>query len=84
MSKKRTVREIINLWPSRAALAGDVNSVAGVKVASTSQVHRWADVQSIPAKYHHWIVLAAGRRSLDVDAAALALAHLPNLAGDAA
>ncbi len=83
MSTQSTVRDLIGHWPSRKALAEDINGEAGEVIVSTPQVHKWADNQSIPAKYHHLVVRAGFRRSFPVTAEALVLAHALPAAGPA-
>jgi hypothetical protein len=45
MEQISSVRDLIDLWPARKGLA----DACGVPVA---RVHKWAEVGSIPAKYH--------------------------------
>ena len=55
-------------WPTRAALAQDVG-------VSTDAVHKWAQTNSIPAKYHFAVIQSAQRRGIEIDAMKLAEMH---------
>jgi hypothetical protein len=74
MEKSYTPRDIINLWPTRAALAEDISAVIATTVSS-GKVHKWAANQSIPAMYHDAVVRAAHRRGYDLSAERLMAAH---------
>lgn len=63
-----SIRDLVNLWPTRAALAADINCVSPVLGVTTSQVHKWAEKGSIPARYQYSILQAARTRGLDVSA----------------
>lgn len=75
MDKISTIRDLVNLWPARSALAGDINDIAGAALVTLAQVHKWAENQSIPAKYHHFVVVAAGRRGFPVTADLIVRLH---------
>lgn len=69
------VRTFIDLWPTRAALAADVElETPGLKL-SKDAVHKWARGNSIPAKYHYSVLQAAAHRGFSVDALRLAEMH---------
>lgn len=70
-----TVKSIIDLWPTRAALASDI-SVAG-DVVTPDRVHKWAARGDIPARYWARIIDAGRARGADVTAEALVAAHAP-------
>lgn len=75
------VRTFIDQWPKRADLAADINAILalerGARAISiqTDAVHKWAQNQSIPAKYHYTVLRAAERRGVQVDALQLAKMH---------
>ena len=77
MTDVSSIRDIIGLWPLRAALAGDVNSIAGCEAVTVSQVQKWAEKESIPAKFHRVVVRAAQLRGHSVSADLLADLHNP-------
>lgn len=65
-----TVRELIDLWPSRRELADDIGT-------TVERVQKWARFQSIPAKYHLAVLEAAERRGLAVTADLIVRLHAP-------
>lgn len=79
-----SVREIIDLWPSRADLAAEI-SVDGDRV-TPAQVAKWAQRGSVPAAYHGRLVRAAARIGSALTAEALDAAHdtFPPIQEDAA
>lgn len=62
MTDVSSIRDIIGLWPQRAALAEDLNAVAGREAVTTSQVQKWAEKASIPAKFHGLVIRTAALR----------------------
>ncbi|MEY8117628.1 hypothetical protein AB9F26_05075 [Falsihalocynthiibacter sp. BN13B15] len=56
-----TFRDLIALWPSRAAFAEDVS-------VSLGRVHKWAQKNSIPAPYLSIILTAGKNRRFDISA----------------
>lgn len=68
-----TVRELVDLWPSRLEVADDID-------ASVAQVHKWVQHNSIPAKYHWKIVTAAKTRKFALTAEDMLRLH--SLDGD--
>lgn len=68
MEKTTTITAIIDLWPTRSALAEDIH-------VTTDRVHKWAQKASIPARYHFAILEAARVRGFDVDAELLTRVH---------
>jgi hypothetical protein len=75
MEKTSTVKDLIDLWPTRAALADDVTRQMDWLKVTAAQVHKWAQAQSIPARYHQAILLSAAERGLAVTAETIVLAH---------
>lgn len=67
------VKTIIALWPTRSALAGDIDRVEDPVLVD--RVHKWAQVGSIPPKYHGRIIRAARRRGLILTAEDVVAAH---------
>jgi|GEM_PF-4116007 len=70
MDQKITAQEIIDKWPSKAALADDVSRHTGISLGKVA-VNRWHSRQSIPAKYDIAIVRAADERNIRVSLACL-------------
>ncbi|MCB1401266.1 MAG: hypothetical protein KDJ82_16230 [Rhodobacteraceae bacterium] len=68
MNAIHSIRDLVNLWPTRAALAADINAAAPSLNVSTAQVHKWAEKGSIPARYQYPILQSAARRGFDVSA----------------
>ncbi len=75
MSDILSIRDLVNCWPTRAVMANDINDAAGRDLVATSQVHKWAEKQSIPAKYHHHIIKAAQGRGYPVTAELIVRLH---------
>lgn len=75
MEKNSTVKDLIDLWPTRAALADDVTRQMDWLKVTAAQVHKWAQAQSIPARYHQAVLLSAADRGLNVTAESIVLAH---------
>ncbi len=73
MDSNLTVRAIIDMWPSRAALAEDVGTPDDPVTLAT--VHKWAQRNSIPSQYHAPLLRAAGRREIALSANQLVAAH---------
>jgi hypothetical protein len=75
MDSHLTVRAIINLWPSRAALVEDIHTAEDPVTLAT--VHKWAQRNSIPSRYHAAVLRAAVRRTFALSAEAMVAAHDP-------
>lgn len=72
--------EIIGLWPTRAALAADINSISGGRdLVQGGAIHKWASAESIPAAKHQRIIDAAASRGFTVSAEQIVLAHDPRV-----
>ena len=63
-----TIKQLIDLWPTRKVLAEDVG-------ASKDRVDKWAQTGSIPAKFHARVIRAAGSRGFAVTADDLVRLH---------
>lgn len=72
-----TIRELVNLWPTRAELASDICSLSPDLQVTTHQVHKWAEKCSIPSRYHHSVLLAGRRRQFEITAEMIARLHSP-------
>lgn len=72
-----SIRELINLWPTRAELANDLNIACASLRASAAQVHKWAEKGSIPSKYHHHVLTSGQARGFAISAALLVSLHAP-------
>ena len=67
--RKKYVRDIISLWPTRRELADEI----GAKVAA---VHKWAAANRIPSDWQYKVVQAANRRGFtEVTSEAMLIAH---------
>lgn len=73
MDSTLTVRDIIDLWPSRAALAEDIHAADDPVTLQT--VHKWVQRNSIPSRYHAILLRAAPQRAIDLTADVLVAAH---------
>lgn len=76
-SAVQSVRDVIDLWSSRKALADDLEAVGnGANEAVTvERVHKWAKRGVIPSNYHARILRAADRRGFALTAADIVAAH---------
>jgi hypothetical protein len=59
------VKDLIDRWPSRAALASDLEAVIGEPV-SVDRVHKWAQAGSIPSGFQAHVIAAASRRGFEI------------------
>jgi hypothetical protein len=75
MDSHLTVRAIIDLWPSRAALVEDIHTDDDPVTLAT--VHKWAQRNSIPSRYHAAVLRAGARRSFALSAESIVAAHDP-------
>lgn len=75
MNEVPSIRDLVNLWPSRAALVDEMSRVPPRRAVSIHQVNKWAVTGSIPAKYHYQLVQAAEARRLPVTADVLVRLH---------
>lgn len=73
MSKPVSIKDLIDLWPSRRELASDITAL-GSEV-DVERVHGWAKTNSIPAKYHRRLIQSAVARGIAVSADLLADLH---------
>jgi hypothetical protein len=84
VSEPSSIRDIISLWPTRAALFADLRDQLPEDVPlSVHQVQKWAEKQSIPARYHYPFLRAAEVRGFAVTADQLARLHAQPLRGAA-
>lgn len=80
MEKPSSISALINLWPTRSALAADLCKLLELTgTPSTASVHKWAQAEAIPARYHLPIVMCAQARQLPVDADLIIELHCPAL-----
>lgn len=73
MSEPSDIRQLINLWPTRAELAADLSVTCG-KV-NVGKVHKWAQASSIPSRFHAAVIQAAKSRGFNVSAELLVDLH---------
>ena len=77
MDEISSIRDLVNLWPTRADLAKDVNLAFPTLGVTTAQVHKWAEKGSIPSKYHFPVLQAGRQRGFDVSADLIVMLHRP-------
>lgn len=77
MEQVSTIRDLVALWPSRAAFAEDL----GRPIA---RVHKWITNNAIPAREHLGVIRAAHCRGYPVSAELLVRLHAPAPDGEAA
>lgn len=68
------VKDLIDRWPSRAALASDLEAVIGEPV-SVDRVHKWAQAGSIPSGFQAHVIAAGNRRGFDITPDEMVRAH---------
>lgn len=69
MSDIQTIKDLIDLWPTRAELAADMGT-------TVDRVHKWAKPGgAVPAWYHADLLRAAAARGFAVTAADLVRLH---------
>jgi hypothetical protein len=73
MDNTLTVRNIVDLWPSRLALADDIHTEDDPVTLAT--VHKWVQRSSIPSRYHAAVLRSALRRDIALSAGVLVAAH---------
>lgn len=73
-----SIRDLINLWPTRAVFAKDICQVSPAHSVTVHQAHKWAEKGSIPASFHRAVLMAADARGFPVTADLLVLLHDPH------
>lgn len=68
MNSIATIKDLIDLWPARRDLAADIG-------VSLDRVHKWAQAQSIPARFHRRVLESAAVRGFSVTADDLVRLH---------
>ena len=77
MDKISSIRDLVNLWPTRSELAQDLMSACSSLKVTTAQVHKWAEKGSIPSKYHHPMLMAGRGRGFGITADLIVSLHAP-------
>jgi len=75
MSSFRTIRDVIDLWPTRSALADDMRIVAPFAPVSSERISKWPSADAIPARFHQAVLEAAILRGFLVTAQDLVSLH---------
>ena len=78
MDKISSIRDLINLWPTRNDLAKDLMVICAALKVTMAQVHKWAESDSIPAKYHNAVLKAARNRGFAITAEQIVILHDPD------
>lgn len=68
MENISTVKQLIDLWPTRKVLADEIGT-------SKERVDKWAQSGSIPARFHAAVLRAAGLRAFPVSAEDIVRLH---------
>jgi hypothetical protein len=63
--KHASVKDLIDLWPNRAALAADLEHLIGESV-SVDRVHKWAQANSIPSGFQAHVIAAGLSRGFAI------------------
>lgn len=77
MEKISSIRDLVNLWPTRSELAQDLMMTCSSLKVTTAQVHKWAEKGTIPSKYHHPVLQAGRERGFDLSAELIVALHAP-------
>lgn len=77
MTEISSIKALIKCWPTRKDLADDL-------AVSKERVDKWAQTESIPARFHAAVIRAAAVRGIAVTAADLVRLHDSDAAGEAA
>lgn len=77
MEEFSTLSDIVNLWPSRQALAAEMTAFCPLQPVSKHQAHKWAEKGSMPSKYHQQFLRACQARNFDVSAEMIIRLHAP-------
>ena len=72
------IRDLVNLWPTRTEMAKDLMVICSALRVTTAQVHKWAESDSIPAKYHNAVLKAARNRGFAITAEQIVILHDPD------
>ena len=80
MEQISTIRDLIDLWPTRAALADDLSRLCPSAPASVDQVHKWPRSGAIPARFHYALIQCGQARGFPVTADLLVRLHAPAFA----
>lgn len=75
MTELNDIKQVINLWPTRAALAEDISRACGSGSVNVAQVHKWAQAGAIPARFHAAVIRAGRQRGFNVSADLMVLLH---------
>jgi|LakMenEpi03Aug12_release.lakeMendotaPanAssembly.Ray.scaffolds.fasta_scaffold417547_2 hypothetical protein len=71
MTEPHSITALIDLWPARRDLAADIGVAA-------ERVHKWAQTNAIPAKFHYRVVTAAVARGFPVTPDLMVRLHDPS------
>lgn len=75
MSDIYTIRELIDLWPTRATLADDMALVAPFARVTAERVNKWPSANAIPSRFHQIIIDAGALRGFEITADVLVRLH---------
>lgn len=68
MTEPLNISAVIDLWPTRKDLASDLD-------VSVDRVHKWAQTNAVPARFHFGLLNAAVQRGYPVTADLLVRLH---------
>jgi len=60
-----SVKDLIDKWPTRSALASDLFSITGDPL-DVARVHKWAQAGSIPSGFQAHVIRAAQARGIAI------------------
>lgn len=78
-----SIRDLVNLWPTRSSLANDLQALCPSLNTNTARVHKWAEHGSIPARYQFSVLIAGRRRGFAITADLIVELHTPPFEGAA-
>lgn len=76
MENVSSIRDLVNLWPTRAALAAEINAEFPFLGVTTGQVHKWAEKDSIPARYQFAVLCVGQNRGFDISSDLILRLHM--------
>jgi len=72
-----SIRDLVNLWPTRSSLADDLQTFCPDLKVNTARVHKWAEHGAIPARYHFPVLMAGRHRGFTITADLIVRLHAP-------
>lgn len=75
MTDLHTVRDIVDLWPTRGTLADDMRRVAPHAPVTAERISKWPSAGSIPPRFQQAVIDAAAHRGFNLTAEQMVSLH---------